>query len=61
LELNIGVKMLVLETVIMRSKASNTLFDVVEIDLDGDVCCYKAKGVTFEIAQSILEACDEEE
>jgi hypothetical protein len=53
--------MLVLETVIMRSKVSNILFDVVEIDLDGDVCCYRAKGVTFEIAQSILEECDEEQ
>jgi hypothetical protein len=52
--------MSVLETVIMRSKVSNTLFDVVEIDLEGDACCYRAKGVTFEIAQSILEAIDEE-
>ena len=52
---------MVLETVIKRSKVSNTLFDVVEIDLDGDICSYRAKEVTFEEAQLILESCDEEE
>jgi hypothetical protein len=52
---------MVLETVIKRSKVSNTLFDVVEIDLDGDICGYRAKEVTFEEAQLILEACDEKE
>ena len=51
----------VLETVIKRSKLSNTLYDIVEIDLDGDICGYIAQAVTFEMAQNILEACDEEE
>jgi hypothetical protein len=52
---------MVLETVIKRSKLFNTLFDVVEIDLDGDVCGYRAKEVTFEEAQLILEAIVEEQ
>jgi hypothetical protein len=43
------------ETVIMRSKLSNTLYDVVEIDMDGDIVNYIARSATFEQAQNILE------
>jgi hypothetical protein len=44
------------ETVIVRSKVSNTLFDVVEIDNEGDIVNYLARKVTFEQAQNILES-----
>jgi hypothetical protein len=47
--------MLELEMVIVRSKVSNTLYDVVEIDLDGDIVNYVARNATFEQAQNILE------
>jgi hypothetical protein len=47
--------MLELEMVIMRSKVSNTLYDVVEIDEDGDIVNYVARNATFEQAQNILE------
>ena len=43
------------ETVIVRSKVSNTLYDVVEIDEDGDIVNYVARNATFEQAQNILE------
>lgn len=43
------------ETVIVRSKVSNTLFDVVEIDNEGDIVNYVARNATFEQAQNILE------
>lgn len=43
------------ETVIVRSKLSNTLFDVVEIDMEGDIVNYIARSATFEQAQNILE------
>jgi cell fate regulator YaaT (PSP1 superfamily) len=46
---------MVLETVIKRSKVSNTLYDVVEIDEDGDIVNYVARNATFEQAQNILE------
>jgi hypothetical protein len=46
----------VAETVIVRSKLSNTLFDVVEIDMEGDVVNYIARSATFEQAQNILES-----
>jgi hypothetical protein len=46
---------MVLETVIMRSKVSNTLFDIVEINNDGDIVNYVAHNATFEQAQNILE------
>jgi hypothetical protein len=44
-----------LEIVIVRSKLSNTLFDVVEIDNEGDIVNYVARNATFEQAQNILE------
>jgi hypothetical protein len=47
------------ETVIVRSKLSNTLFDVVEIDNEGDIVNYLARKVTFEQAQNILEEIQE--
>jgi hypothetical protein len=47
--------MLELEMVIVRSKLSNTLFDVVEIDNEGDIVNYVARNATFEQAQNILE------
>jgi rRNA processing protein Krr1/Pno1 len=46
----------VAETVIMRSKASNTLYDVVEIDMEGEVVNRIARSVNFEQAQKILES-----
>ena len=46
----------VLETVIVRSKLSNTLYNVVEIDTDGDIVNYLARSVDFEQAQKILES-----
>jgi rRNA processing protein Krr1/Pno1 len=46
----------VVETVIMRSKLSNTLYDVLEIDDEGDVITCLARSVTFEQAQNILES-----
>jgi rRNA processing protein Krr1/Pno1 len=46
----------VAETVIMRSKASNTLYDVVEIDMEGEVVNPIARSVNFEQAQKILES-----
>lgn len=46
----------VVETVIVRSKLSNTLFDVVEIDNEGDIVNYVARSATFEQAQNILES-----
>jgi len=46
----------VVETVIVRSKVSNTLFDVVEIDNEGDIVNYVARSATFEQAQNILES-----
>jgi hypothetical protein len=46
----------VAETVIVRSKVSNTLFDVVEIDNEGDIVNYLERKVTFEQAQNILES-----
>ncbi len=46
----------VLETVIVRSKLSNTLYNVVEIDKDGDIVNYIARSVDFEQAQKILES-----
>jgi hypothetical protein len=53
----LGVNMLeVLETVIVRSKLSNTLYNVVEIDKDGDIVNYIARSVDFEQAQKILES-----
>lgn len=52
---------MVLETVIKRSKVSNTLFDVVEINNDGDIVNFVVRNATFDQAQNILEACDEEE
>jgi hypothetical protein len=45
-----------LEIVIVRSKLSNTLFDVVEIDNEGDIVNYVARSATFEQAQKILES-----
>lgn len=45
-----------LEVVIIRSKVSNTLYDVVEIDMDGDVVNCLARNTTFEQAQKILES-----
>jgi hypothetical protein len=48
--------MLELEMVIVRSKVSNTLYDVVEIDEDGDIVNYVARNATFEQAQNILES-----
>ncbi len=47
---------MVLETVIKRSKVSNTLFDVVEIDNDGVIVNCITQGATFEQAQNILES-----
>jgi hypothetical protein len=47
--------MLELEMVIVRSKVSNTLYDVVEIDEDGDIVNHVARNATFEQAQNILE------
>jgi hypothetical protein len=44
-----------LEMVIVRSKVSNTLYNVVEIDNDGDIVNYVAHNATFEQAQNILE------
>lgn len=44
------------ETVIKRSKVSNTLFDVVEIDNDGDIVNFVARNATFDQAQNILES-----
>jgi len=44
-----------LETVIVRNKVHKTLFDVVEIDSDGDIVNYITRGATFEQAQDILE------
>lgn len=43
------------ETVIMRSKVSNTLYDVVEIDMDGEIVNTIKRSATFEQAQNILE------
>lgn len=45
-----------LEIVIVRSKLSNTLFDVVEINNEGDIVNYVARSATFEQAQKILES-----
>ena len=47
------------ETVIVRSKVSNTLFDVVEIDEDGGIVNCLAHSATFEQAQNILEEIQE--
>lgn len=46
----------VVETVIIRSKVSNTLFDVVEIDNDGNIVNSVARNTTFDHAQKILES-----
>jgi hypothetical protein len=45
-----------IETVIVRSKVSNTLYDVVQIDMEADISGYIAREVTFEQAQNILES-----
>jgi hypothetical protein len=47
------------ETVIVRSKVSNTLYDVVEIDEDGGIVNCLARSATFEQAQNILEEIQE--
>ena len=43
-----------LEMVIVRNKVYKTLFDIVEIDFDGDIVNYITRGATFEQAQDIL-------
>jgi hypothetical protein len=49
------IKLEDLETVIVRNKVHKTLFDVVEIDSDGDIANCIARSVTFEEAQNIVE------
>lgn len=44
-----------LEIVIVHSKVSNTLYDVVEIDMDGEIVNYIVRSATFEQAQKYFE------
>lgn len=44
-----------LEIVIVRSKLSKTLYDVVEIDMDGEIVNYIVRNAVFELAQKYFE------
>jgi hypothetical protein len=49
------------EMVIVRSQLSNTLYNVVEIDMDGVIVNSVARNATFEQAQNILQEMQEHE
>lgn len=44
-----------LEIVIVRSELSKTLYDVVEIDMDGEIVNYIVRNTEFEQAQKYFE------
>jgi len=44
-----------LEIVIVRSKVCNTLYDVVEIDMNSEIVNYIVRSATFEQAQKYFE------